>query len=690
MIFDIPEIGHIASMISFSLACLLAIVPLYGVLSGNVRLQRSASALSIGLFIFVLISFVCLTYAFLVDDFTVNYVRGRSAVDMPFMYKITGVWGGHEGSLLLWILMQAGWIFAVCLFSKSLSRDTLAATLATMGFICAGFIAFMLFTSNPFERELLAVIERTEELNPALQDFAFIIHPPMLYMGYVGFSVAFGFAMAALITGRLDTAWARWARPWTNLAWVFLTAGIMLGSWWAYYELGWGGWWFWDPVENASFMPWLVGTALIHSLAVTEKRGAFRSWTVLLALAAFSYSLIGTFIVRSGLLTSVHAFASDPSRGYFILGILAVTIFTALVLFAIRGRSISSQVRFEFFSREAFLLINNLLLTVISFGVLIGTGVPLLADLFSDQDLSVGAPVFNWIFGIGMVFIVVALSIGQLLRWKKNEFTGTSAIFVWGTIGSMILAVLYALIYWVISISTPLEETAIESIMPPWRVVMGWLLVGWLLASSAKSILHNTRNASSVWAGMKKLQPSYWGMQFAHIGVAISVIGVVMVQGFESEDHLLLKAGDKKEVHGYSVHFNGVKPYIHNEVMTDSKNVACPHEKKSKCTNYIDHTGEFEVYRDGELVTKMYPSQRQFLNSQMVTAEVDIKPYVLKDLYIQLGKESDNHPGYWQIGVLIKPFVRWIWLGAILMMIGGMLTIFDKRYRSKKEKGIEA
>ena len=420
MIFDIPEIGHIASMVAFSLAMLLAIVPLYGVITGNVRLQRSSVSLSIGMFTFVVISYICLTYAFIVDDFTVNYVQSRSAVDMPFMYKITGVWGGHEGSLLLWILMQSGWIFAVSIFSRSLSYDTLAATLATMGFICAGFLAFMLFTSNPFERELLSVIESTKELNPALQDFAFIIHPPMLYMGYVGFSVAFGFAMAALITGRLDTAWARWARPWTNLAWVFLTGGIMLGSWWAYYELGWGGWWFWDPVENASFMPWLVGTALIHSLAVTEKRGAFRSWTVLLALGAFSYSLIGTFIVRSGLLTSVHAFAADSSRGFFILGILAVTIFTALVLFAIRGRSISSQVRFEFFSRESFLLINNLLLTVISFGVLIGTGVPLLADLFSDKDLSVGAPVFNWIFGIGMILIVVALSIGQLLRC--NDF----------------------------------------------------------------------------------------------------------------------------------------------------------------------------------------------------------------------------------------------------------------------------
>ena len=683
MIFDIPEIGHIASMIAFALAMLLAIVPLYGVITGNVRLQRSAVSLSIGLFAFVVISYICLTYAFIVDDFTVNYVQSRSAIDMPFMYKITGVWGGHEGSLLLWVLMQAGWIFAVSIFSRSLSFDTLAATLSTMGFICAGFLAFMLFTSNPFERELLTVIESTKELNPALQDFAFIIHPPMLYMGYVGFSVAFGFAMSALITGRLDTAWARWARPWTNLAWVFLTGGIMLGSWWAYYELGWGGWWFWDPVENASFMPWLVGTALIHSLAVTEKRGAFRSWTVLLALAAFSYSLIGTFIVRSGLLTSVHAFAADSSRGFFILGILAVTIFTALVLFAIRGRSISSQVRFEFFSRESFLLINNLLLTVISFGVLIGTGVPLIADLFSDQDLSVGAPVFNWIFGIGVILIVVALSIGQLLRWKKNEFKGTSAIFVWGTLSSMVAALIYALIYAFIKYTTQLEETAIEAYLIPWEVVFGWLLVAWLVGSSIKTVLHNTRNAKTTWAGMRKLSPSFWGMQFAHIGVAISIIGVVMVQGYESEDHLLLTAGDSQEIHGYTVKFNGVKPYIHNEVMV-SQNLECPHESKSKCTNYIDYTGEFEIYKDGEFVTLMKPSQRRYLNSQTETAEVAIKPYILKDLYIQLGKESAKYPGHWQIGFLIKPFVRWIWLGAIFMMIGGLLTVFDKRYRAKK------
>ncbi|MCJ8314382.1 MAG: heme lyase CcmF/NrfE family subunit, partial [Saccharospirillaceae bacterium] len=600
MIFDVPEIGHIASMIAFALASLLAIVPLYGVITGNARLQRSAVSLSIGLFTFVVISYICLTYAFVVDDFTVTYVQSRSALDMPFIFKLTGVWGGHEGSLLLWILMQSGWIFAVSIFSRSLSYDTLAATLSTMGFICAGFLAFMLFTSNPFERELLTIIESTKELNPALQDFAFIIHPPMLYMGYVGFSVAFGFAMAALITGRLDTAWARWARPWTNLAWVFLTGGIMLGSWWAYYELGWGGWWFWDPVENASFMPWLMGTALIHSLAVTEKRGAFRSWTVLLALGAFSYSLIGTFIVRSGLLTSVHAFASDSSRGFFILGILAVTIFSALVLFAIRGRSISSQVRFEFFSRESFLLINNLLLTVISFGILIGTGVPLLADLFSDQDLSVGAPVFNWIFGIGVILIVMALSVGQLLRWKKNKFEGTSAIFVWGVLSAMTFAVLYALLCLVIERATPLEETAIETWLVPWEVVFGWLLVALLLGSCVRTILHNTRNAQSTWLGMKKLQPSFWGMQFAHVGVAISIIGVVMVQGYETEDHLLLKAGDIEQKHGYVIQFNGVKPYIHNLVMT-SDNLECPHENESECTNYIDQRGEFIISKNGKV-----------------------------------------------------------------------------------------
>lgn len=650
----IPEIGHFTLIIAFFLALALGVLPLVGLFNGQVALQRMSRSLAVGLFFFLAVGLGFLVASFVGDDFTVKYVASNSNSLLPIQYKVSAVWGGHEGSLLLWVFLLSGWILAVALFSRTLPLDMVATVLACMGIIAAGFLAFMLLTSNPFDRELLNTAADGADLNPLLQDIGLILHPPLLYMGYVGFAVAFGFALAALITGRMDTAWARWARPWTNLAWVFLTLGISLGSWWAYYELGWGGWWFWDPVENASFMPWLVGTALIHSLAVTEKRGAFRAWTVLLALFAFSYSLLGTFLVRSGVLTSVHSFASDPSRGYFILSLLGLTLSTAFILFAFRADKIVQKVEFSFFSRDAFLLYNNLLLTLASAFILTGTLMPIVYDIMGMRTISVGAPWFNKGFVPITLLLLALLGVGQLLRWKKHQQANLTQQLLVSFAIAAVLSVGVTFVY----------GDAFN-----YQVALGLLLAFWVVVSLVNSLLTNTKNANSFVLGLKKLTPSYWGMFLAHAGVVISLVGATMVSNYDFKKSFKLSPGDEVTLGKYNFTFEGVEPVVG--------------------PNYMSEQGRFVVEKGGKTVATLLPEKRFYSVARNTMTEAGIDPGFTRDLYISLGEKLDEN-GTWSVNLQVKPFMRWLWVGTIFMAIGGVVSLFDKRYRKQKTKGAVA
>lgn len=597
-----------------------------------------------GQFAFLLFSFICLTYAFMVDDFSVAYVANNSNTALPWYYKFSAVWGAHEGSLLLWALIMAGWTFAVAIFSRHLPEEMLARVLAVMGMISIGFLLFMIITSNPFERLLPNAPADGRDLNPLLQDFGLIVHPPMLYMGYVGFSVAFAFAIAALLGGKLDAAWARWSRPWTTVAWAFLGIGIALGSWWAYYELGWGGWWFWDPVENASFMPWLVGTALIHSLAVTEKRGVFKSWTVLLAIAAFSLSLLGTFLVRSGVLTSVHAFATDPERGVFILAFLLVVVGGSLALFAVRAPVVKSQVGFGLWSRETLLLVNNIVLIVAAAMILLGTLYPLVLDALTGAKLSVGPPYFNALFLPLMALLMAVISVGVLVRWKDTPLK-------W--LGSMLAPVLVA------SVVLAVVATFLHGDFH-WAVLAVCLLAFWVILAGVRDILDKTRH-KGLLKGLPSLGRSYWGMQMAHFGFAVCALGVVLTSLGSYERDLRMAPGDSVELGGYRFQFEGA---VHHEG-----------------PNFISDKGTVRVF-DGERQIKvLHPEKRLYTVQQATMTEAGIDAGFTRDLFVALGEPLEQ--GAWAVRIHIKPFVRWIWLGALLMGLGGFLAAADKRYRIK-------
>jgi cytochrome c-type biogenesis protein CcmF len=650
----VPEYGHLALIIAFVLSIVLFIVPLLGTFTGRVLWMNSARPLAVGLFVFTAISFLVLVYAFLQDDFTVKYVASHSNTLLPTFYKVTAVWGGHEGSVLLWALVLTGWTVSVALFSRELPLQVVARVLSVMGFVAVGFIAFILFTSNPFDRLLPNPVKEGNDLNPLLQDIGMIIHPPTLYMGYVGFSVCFAFAIAALIGGRLDSAWARWSRPWTNMAWVFQTLGIMLGSWWAYYELGWGGWWFWDPVENASFMPWLVATALVHSLAVTEKRGVFKSWTILLAILAFSLSLLGTFIVRSGVLTSVHAFATDPTRGLFILAFLGVAVGGSLLLYALRIPEIRSVQGFGLFSRESFLLVNNVLFAVAAAGVLFGTLYPLLVDALWGVKLSVGPPFFNLIFVPLMSLVAIFLGIGVALNWKKTRM---ETLTVW--LGVPVLAAV------ILGLLFPLLANEYH-----WGTVAAVFLGSWVILASLSDLLRKLRNSRPMWAGLPKLSVSYWGMQLAHVGFAMALIGAAVNTIEADHKDVRMVFGERQTIGGYEFELVDVFP--------------------KRGPNYEAQVGEVNVYRDGKLVTTLMPEKRHYLSDRgNVMTEAGIEAGFLRDLFVALGDRLDNRA--WSMRIHHFPLVRWIWLGAILMALGGGLTVFDKRYRAKRtaERGVE-
>ena len=645
----IPEIGNFSLILALLLASIQGTLPIIGAARGIPSWIALARPVVQGQFVFVLIAFSCLAYSFISSDFSVMNVAKNSNTELPFHFRLAATWGSHEGSLLLWVLMLAGWSVAVSVFSKQLPDDIVARVLGVLGLVSIGFLVFMLFTSNPFDRLLPAAFEGSD-LNPLLQDAGMVIHPPMLYMGYVGFSVAFAFAIAALLSGRLDATWARWSRPWTIVAWVFLTCGIMLGSWWAYYELGWGGWWFWDPVENASFMPWLVGTALVHSLAVTEKRGSFKSWTVLLAICAFALSLLGTFLVRSGVLTSVHAFATDPSRGVFILAFLFIVISSSLVLFAWRAPKVGLGGKFDLLSRESMLLANNILLLVAAASVLLGTLYPLIIDALGLGKLSVGPPYFEAIFVPVMAPAIFLIGVGPISRWKQMSLPSLAIRLRWAFAISAVSA-LIAPYY-----------------MGEWRpmISFGLLLAFWIIVCAFVNLKHRISNSGegNLFTKLARQSRSYYGMHCAHIGVAVFIIGVTLVNGYETEKDVRMEIGSKVTVGGYTFQFNGTR----NDVGP----------------NYKAVIGDIAVIKDEQFVRNMYPEKRTYNASGMAMTEAAIDTGFLRDLYVALGEPLTN--GAWVVRVYHKPFVDWIWLGCLLMAIGGITSITDRRYRLKITK----
>ena len=641
----LPEIAHFSLILALCFSLLLATVPMLGTYVHDNRMMQSAQAFALAVCAFASIGFVLLCCSFLQDDFSVKLVASHSNINLPSVYKFSAVWGSHEGSLLLWVWVLSIWMAAVALFSKNIPEDMRARVLSIMGFVSVGFCLFLLFTSNPFERILPTVPLDGKDLNPLLQDFGMAIHPPMLYIGYVGFSVAFAFAIAALLSGEFDADWVRWTRPWTVAAWSFLTVGIALGSWWAYYELGWGGWWFWDPVENASFMPWLVGTALIHSLAVTEKRGMFKSWTLLLAIFAFSLSLLGTFLVRSGILTSVHSFAADPTRGIFILGFLAIVIGGSLTLFAFKAPSVSSKGKLNILSREMFLLFNNILLVIAALTVLVGTLFPLLADAFGWGKYSVGPPYFNTVFVPIMLVLILLMGIGPLLRWKKNRSKQLKETFLFTVPAFVILLCLFVFFYGRgFSVNT----------------IVAFSTAAWLLAASLFDLKDKLRHNKNGVKGLKRLGLSFYAMHIAHIGLITSALGIGIVSGFNEEMDVRMQTGESLQVEDYRFEFHGVK--------------------KVQGANFTADEGRFSVYVGDEHMTSLQP-QKRYYHSQRGNAmtEAAIHAKLSRDLFVALGEPLDD--GAWSVRIQYKPFIRLIWLGALLMALGGLLAIMDKRYR---------
>ena len=641
----IPELGHFALILALLVALAQGTLPLAGAALGESRLMALARPAARAQFLLVVVAFACLAASFIGNDFSVQNVATNSNSELPVYYRFAATWGSHEGSLLLWTLMLAGWKFAVSVFSRHLPPILLARVIAVMGLVSVGFLAFLLFTSNPFERLLPAAAEG-RDLNPLLQDPGMVIHPPMLYMGYVGFSVAFAFAIAALLGGRLDATWARWSRPWTTVAWSFLTIGIALGSGWAYYTLGWGGWWFWDPVENASFMPWLTGTALIHSLAVTEKRGAFKSWTVLLAIVAFSLSLLGTFLVRSGVLTSVHAFATDPTRGVFILAFLAIVIGGSLILFAYRAGKVGLGGNFATVSRESMLLANNVVFAAAAGSVLLGTLYPLALDASGLGKISVGPPYFETVFVPLMAPALFLMGVGPLARWKKASVPDLAARLRWAFAASLVAGLVLPLA------------------MGRWSALaaFGLLLAAWVAASGAVQLyekIGNAANGASAWARLRNTPRATYGMLLAHFGVAVFVVGVTLVKSYESERDVRMEPGDTVELGGYTFRLDGVRD--------------------ARGPNYVAARAQIQVSRGGRTVTALYPEKRIYTVQNMPMTEAAIDPGFTRDLYVSLGDSVSATA--WIVRVQHKPFIDWIWGGCLLIALGGALAASDRRYR---------
>ncbi|MCK5718722.1 MAG: heme lyase CcmF/NrfE family subunit [Thiomargarita sp.] len=642
----IPEIGQFALILALSLALVQTIFPLIGATRGIPNWMAVAKPAAVGQLFFITIAYGCLTYAFINNDFSLLYVAGHSNSELPLIYRIVSVWGGHEGSILLWTIMLSLWTVAVAIFSRNVPQITATRMIAVMGFLSIGFLCFMILTSNPFDRfELLSQIPANgRDLNPLLQDPGLIVHPPMLYMGYVGFSVAFAFSIAVLLGGKLDNAWARWSRPWTLIAWVFLTVGIVLGSWWAYYELGWGGWWFWDPVENASFMPWLVGTALIHSLAVSEKRGAFKNWTVLLAIIVFSLSLLGTFLVRSGVLTSVHAFATDPERGVFILMFLGIVIGISFLLYAWRAPTVSKGGYFGMFSKETFLLVNNILLVTACASVLLGTLYPLFIDALGKGKISVGPPYFSVVFFWIIAPLMFLLGIGPIMRWKNDN------------VKSLFVQLRYTFaISIILGLAIPYMFIGKAGLI----VFPGIAVAIWITLTGLQNLWNKLWITKNNQRQLRNLSMSFYGMTIAHIGVAVFVVGVVISNTFSIEKDVRMEPNKLLNLAGYQFLFEGTE--------------------NNKGPNYEAERATVKISKDNVEVIVLYPEKRTYQVQTMPMTEAAIDWGFTRDLYVALGEPLSN--GAWSVRIYYKPFIRWIWIGGLLMALGGLFSVFDKRYR---------
>ncbi|MCP4878774.1 MAG: heme lyase CcmF/NrfE family subunit [Gammaproteobacteria bacterium] len=638
----IPEIGHFALIIALSIAFVQAAVPLAGAGLGVQRWIALAVPAALAQLLFIGISYACLTWVFINHDFSVLYAVKNSNSELPLIYRISGVWGAHEGSLLLWALVLALWTGAVAVFTPNVPRVMRARVLAILGLVSCGFLLFIIITSNPFER-LFPAAAQGSDLNPLLQDIGLAIHPPMLYLGYVGFSVAFAFSIAALISGQVDSAWARWSRPWTNIAWLFLTLGIALGSWWAYYELGWGGWWFWDPVENASFMPWIVGTALMHSLAITEKRGTFKAWTALLAIFAFSLSLLGTFLVRSGVLTSVHAFASDPQRGIFILGFLVVVVGGSLALYAWRAPMLKSAAKTNLLSRDGVMLLNNIFLVVACSAILLGTLYPIAIDAMGGK-ISVGPPYFNLMFLSLTAPLGVLIGIGMLIRWKSDSLQRLGSKLKIPAIVVLVLALLlsFALPEWI------------------WTAYLGIAMALWIAVTVGIAV-YERFHGRVLSNALRSTPAGFYGMLLGHLGIAVFIVGVTLTSLYNQEKDLRMAPGDTYEVAGYVFTFHGVRDY--------------------DIDNYVATRGGFSVSSEsGDFKVDLFPEKRIYRVQTMPMTEAAIDAGLTRDLFIALGEPLDQQ-GAWAVRIYYKPFIRWVWLGAIIMALGGLFSASDKRYR---------
>jgi len=644
----IPELGQITLALALALALVQGILPMFGAqrgISSWIALARPLAWLQTAA---LALAFALLTYSFLIHDFSVAYVAHNSNTQLPTQYLVSAVWGAHEGSLLLWALILSAWGAAVAHFSRSVPDVVVARVLAVLGLVSVGFLLFMILTSNPFDRLVPSPVEG-RDLNPLLQDPGLVIHPPMLYMGYVGFAIPFAFAVAAMLGGQLDAAWARWSRPWTHAAWIFLTIGIALGSWWAYYELGWGGWWFWDPVENASFLPWLVGTALMHSLAVTEKRGAFKAWTVLLAIFAFSLSLLGTFLVRSGVLTSVHAFASDPGRGVFILMFLFAVVGSSLLLYAVRANEIKSSVRFELMSRETFLLLNNAILLVSTVAVLLGTLYPLIADALQLGKISVGRPYFDTVFMILTLPLVALVGVGSIARWKRDSGERLWRRLRLPAAVAVVLALAHSLL--LVPFFNPLT-------------LLGMTLAFWVVASTLVGLRDRMRPHNN----LRHIPRGFWGMTLGHLGLAVFVIGVSMTETYSIEKDIRLAPGETYALGDYSFEFKGVDT------------VQGP--------NYTAFEGTVVARQGDQEIAQLSPQKRTYLVQKMPMTEAAIDAGLFRDLYVALGEDLGD--GAWSLRVYHKPFVRWIWLGTLIMSLGGLIAATDRRYRVLARRAVPA
>lgn len=643
----IVELGHFALILGLMVAFFQAAVPLVGAHRGNAQWMAFATPAAMVQGLLAIASFSALTYAHVVSDFSVVNVVANSHSEKPMLYKVSGVWGNHEGSMLLWVLILAFYGMAVAAFGRHLPPSLKARVLGIQALIALGFYLFILYTSNPFERVFPPAIDG-RGLNPLLQDPGLAFHPPLLYLGYVGFSIAFSFAIAALIEGRVDAAWARWVRPWTLAAWGSLTAGIVLGSWWAYYELGWGGWWFWDPVENASFMPWLVGTALLHSSIVVEKRNTLKGWTIFLSIVAFSFSLLGTFIVRSGVLSSVHSFASDPARGVFILGLLLIVVGGSFTLFAIRGPQLKSGGLFQPVSREGSLLLNNLLMTVAAAAVLLGTLYPLFLDALDGGKVSVGAPFFDAVFIPLMVPTIVVMAIGPLLAWKRGDL---------GRALKQLVPALAAAVVVIIVNLMLIDKSSALSVM---GIALGvWLIAGTMVEVAVRVQLFKVGFGQSM-RRLGNIPRSAWGMTLAHSGLGVMVLGMVGSTAWSQESIQVMKPGDQVTVSDYTYTFRGIR--------------------QAQGPNYVATVGAMEVTRDGERYTVLYPENRVYPVKGMPTTEAAIETTLAADLYVALGNADEDTGGY-VVRIYHKPLVVWLWIGSLMLVLGSLVSLSDRRHR---------